>query len=130
MKTTHDPFSVLIVDDDEDLCRLLKASLPARFSVHVEHSLTEAEKYLTQHHPSLLFLDNSLPDGKGLSFIPGVMKRNEKIKIVMMTADADAGSGIRDQALRQGVCYFIPKPFRLSLVREIVFSVFPAISAA
>jgi DNA-binding NtrC family response regulator len=128
MKTTHDLFSVLIVDDDEDLCNLLKASLPARFSVHVEHSLTEAEKYLTQHQPSLLFLDNSLPDGTGLSFIKEAIKLYRKIKIVMMTADA--GSGIKDQAMRQGACYFIPKPFRLSLVKEIVFSIFPNLSAA
>lgn len=128
MNTTIEPFLILIVDDDIDLCRLLKASLPSRFSVHVEHSISQAEKYLTQHHPSLLFLDNSLPDGMGLSFIPELKKLDSKIKIVMMTADA--GAGIKDRALQLGACHFIPKPFRPSMVRDIVSSIFPHNSAA
>ena len=128
MKPVHENFSVLIVDDDEDLCQLLKACLPSRFSVHVEHTLSEAGRYLSHHKPSLLFLDNSLPDGKGLQFIKEAIKLDEDIKIVMMTADA--GSGIRAEAIQQGACYFIPKPFRLSLVKDIVFSIFPNLSAA
>lgn len=128
MKTTMVPISVLIVDDDKDLCRLLQASLPSKISVHVEHTLSEAETYLTHHKPSLLFLDNSLPDGKGLSFIKEVFKLDDKIKIVMMTADTF--TGLEDQAIQLGASYFISKPFRLSRVRDILFSIFPNLSAA
>jgi DNA-binding NtrC family response regulator len=128
MKTSRDLVSVLIVDDDKDLCRLLKASLPSKISVHIEHTLSEAETYLAHHRPSLLLLDNNLPDGMGLSFIKEVVKLDDNIKIVMMTADTI--SGIEDQAIQLGACYFIPKPFRLSRVRDILFSIFPNLSAA
>ena len=128
MRTTREHFSVLIVDDDKDLCRLLKASLPSKISVHIEHTLSEAETWLNHHKPSLLFLDNSLPDGKGLSFIKDVVKLDDNIKIIMMTADT--GESIKNEAIQQGACYFIPKPFRLSLVKDILHSIFPNISAA
>jgi DNA-binding NtrC family response regulator len=128
MKTTQGDYTVLIVDDDEDLCRLLKASLPAGLSVHIEHSLSMAEAYLCDHKPSLLFLDNTLPDGRGLSFIKQAINLGRDIKVIMMTSDT--GSGIREEALRQGACYFISKPFRISLVKDIVLSIFPNLSAA
>ena len=119
---------MLIIDDDESLCILLKTYLQKIFAVHIEHSLAEANEYLLTHECSILFLDNSLPDGKGLEFISTIRNRNEDTKIVLMTGDAS--TTIKDRALQAGAVRFMAKPFRLSLVGEIIGSIFPGLSAA
>ncbi len=123
-----DHFSVLIVDDDEDICIILKAGLSSRYSTYSTHTLAEAQRYLTDHKVSLLFLDNSLPDGKGIEFIKEAIKLDPAIKIIMMTADASAE--LRDESLKEGAVCFIPKPFKLAVVRNILLSILPGLSAA
>jgi two-component system, OmpR family, response regulator len=126
--TAKDHFSVLIVDDDKDICLILKAGLSSRFSTYSTHSLAEAQRYLTDHKVSLLFLDNSLPDGKGIEFIKEAIKLDPAIKIILMTADVSAN--ICDESLRQGAVCFIPKPFKLAALRNMLHSIFPELSAA
>jgi DNA-binding NtrC family response regulator len=128
MKSKNNRFSVLIVDDDKDICLILKSGLSSMFSVHCEHSIAAGEDYLLHHKTSILFLDNSLPDGKGVECIEEITRLQEDIKIVMMTADAS--SAIKDRAIAKGACYFIAKPFKLSMIKEIVSSIFPNLSAA
>jgi two-component system response regulator PilR (NtrC family) len=125
---TKEHFSVLIVDDDKDICFILKAGLQSRFSTYYMHTLAEAQHYLTNHKVSLLFLDNSLPDGKGVEFIKEAIKLDPTVKIVMMTADAS--SYIRDEAFKQGAVCFIPKPFELAVVKNMLLSILPGLSAA
>jgi DNA-binding response OmpR family regulator len=124
---TKEP-EVLIIDDDEGLCILLKAYLKRTFDVHIEHTLTEANEYLLTHECRLLFLDNGLPDGKGVEFITTIRSRNEHTQVVFMTGDVSAT--IKDRALQAGAVHFIAKPFKLSQVGEIVHFLFPDLSAA
>jgi CheY-like chemotaxis protein len=119
---------ILVVDDNTDLCLVLEVGLRIRCSVHCENTLAGAETWLSEHKPDLLLLDNSLPDGKGLDFIKKATSICSAIKIVMMTGDRS--THLKEQALGQGAAYFIEKPFKVSVLKEIVFSVFPNISAA
>jgi DNA-binding response OmpR family regulator len=119
---------ILVVDDNTDLCLVLEVGLRIRCSVHCENTLAGAETYLSDHKPDLLLLDNSLPDGKGVDFIKKATTICADMKIVMMTGDHS--SHLKEQALGQGADYFIEKPFKVSVLKEIVFSVFPNISAA
>lgn len=118
----------MVVDDNTDLCLVLEVGLRIRCSVHCENTLAGAETYLSDHKPDILLLDNSLPDGKGLDFIKKATSICARMKIVMMTGDHS--SHLKEQALGQGADYFIEKPFKVSVLKEIVFSVFPNISAA
>ncbi|MDH7464284.1 response regulator [Chitinophagaceae bacterium 26-R-25] len=59
-------FKVLIVDDEEDLCMLLKNYLTRKnFEVFIAHTLKEGLLVLNEIRPDILFLDNNLPDGTG-----------------------------------------------------------------
>ena len=61
--------TVLIIDDEKDLCRLLKMALrKEKFFVDCVFSLAEAKQKLLEH-PSIVLLDNNLPDGSGLDFL-------------------------------------------------------------
>src|SRR5450755_4066661 len=78
---------VLIVDDELDICYLLSGMLKQRnFRTGFVNSLSDAVIALQTDKPSLLVLDNHLPDGLGLDFIPYVKKNFPEIKVIMITA--------------------------------------------
>ena len=57
---------VLIIDDEIDFCLLLKAYLSKlRYEVYYSNSLTEGVEQAKKINPSIIFLDNNLPDGLG-----------------------------------------------------------------
>jgi DNA-binding NtrC family response regulator len=114
---------VLIIDDDNDLCLILERIITDKYSIHVEHNLRNAESYLTKQEPSVILLDNNLPDGTGVTSIKDILKDHPGIKIVLMTADDS--KGLKDQAIREGAAIFITKPFRASMINEILFSLCP-----
>jgi DNA-binding response OmpR family regulator len=63
----------LIIDDEVDLCLLLKSYLQRKgYQVSLAHSLDEGLKKIAEHTPQLLFLDNNLPDGIGWEEAPSI----------------------------------------------------------
>jgi DNA-binding NtrC family response regulator len=107
--------TAMIIDDDEDLGRLLAHILEER-KIHVltVHSLTEAEAYLTYLKPTVIFLDNSFPEGLGINFIKSIRLADDEIKIIMMTADASMW--IEEKAIDEGVSFFLRKPLSKKLI--------------
>lgn len=60
------PKKVLIIDDEPDLCVLLKSYFTRKkYKVFYAHNLSEGEKLLNEIQPDVLLLDNNLPDGMG-----------------------------------------------------------------
>ena len=58
----------MIIDDETDLCLLLKDYFVRKnYDVAVTHTLEEGRKLLYELKPGILFLDNNLPDGTGWS---------------------------------------------------------------
>jgi len=101
---------VLIIDDEVDICYLLGSILKNKnLQTEYVNSLSEAKEILQDHQPSLVFIDNHLPDGRGVDFIGEIKKMFPSIKVVMITAyDTSADKNI---AIRSGVDGFIGKPF-------------------
>ena len=57
---------VLIIDDEIDFCLLLKAYLSKlRYEVYYSNSLADGVEQARKINPSIIFLDNNLPDGLG-----------------------------------------------------------------
>ena len=61
---------VLIVEDEGDMCLLLNIILNDT-DLELDHvqSLLAADEYLQKELPSVIILDNKLPDGFGVDFI-------------------------------------------------------------
>lgn len=67
------PKKVLIIDDETDLCLLLKSYLTRKnYEVFLSHTLEDGMSALRTLHPNILFLDNNLPDGTGWSMAPEI----------------------------------------------------------
>ncbi|HKH59340.1 MAG TPA: response regulator [Flavitalea sp.] len=100
---------VLIVEDEGDMCLLLNILLTGK-EMELDHvkNLSAAEEYLQNEQPSVIILDNKLPDGFGLDLIPFLKKKYPSIKIIMISGfDASA----KDVALESGADVFLEKPF-------------------
>ena len=111
--------TAMIIDDDEDLGRLLMPMLEARKILALPvQSLTEAEEYLSYMKPTVIFLDNSFPEGLGINFIRNIHLADEEIKIIMMTADS--AKWIEEKAKAEGINYFLRKPFDKDVIDNIL----------
>lgn len=115
------PKQILIIEDEGDICFLLNIILKGK-EIDLEHvnTLAQAKVYLKEQTPALVFLDNSLPDGRGLDFIEYIKINYPTIKIVMITAYHSASE--RERALENGADIFLEKPFTKQQIFDAVQS--------
>ena len=102
--------TVLIVDDNADMCRVLARLV--RASGHVADVALggqEAIDYLQSHVPDAVILDVMMPRIDGLDVLRAVRAnaRTAKVPVIMFTA---AGEGeLREYAMRQGANAYLVK---------------------
>jgi DNA-binding response OmpR family regulator len=78
---------ILIIDDEVDLCMLIKNYLVQRgYEVYTTNTLTEGLTVLAETNPDILLLDNNLPDGFGWSQAPGIQKKFPSLRITLVSA--------------------------------------------
>lgn len=80
------PLKILIIDDEIDLCILLRHYFVQRqYEVRYAHSISAGMKMMTEWDPDILFLDNNLPDGTGWSYLSRFLSINPMLKIFLMS---------------------------------------------
>jgi len=101
---------VLVVEDEGELGLVLNMVLSER-DVELEYagSLLAADEYLQKNKPSVIILDNKLPDGFGVDYISYIRKNYPGCKIIMISGFAS----VRDVAMANGADIFFEKPFSL-----------------
>lgn len=108
---------MLVVEDQGETCLILDLILSDRkFELDYVNNLLDADEYLSKNKPSVIILDNKLPDGFGVDFISYVKKKYPKIKIIMISGFSTA----RDVALENGADAFLDKPFSMENVNEAI----------
>jgi len=114
---------ILIVEDEGEMCLVLNILLNDE-DVELEHvkNLSAAAEYLEQQQPSLIILDNKLPDGYGVDLISFIKKNYPNVKIIMMTG---YDSSVRDVAMENGADYFLEKPFTKQQLFESIKALLP-----
>lgn len=110
---------ILIVEDDlglnKGLCTALKNDERSVISCTC---LKDAREQMMLYTPSLVLLDENLPDGNGLDLLGEIKGANSSIKVIMITAndtDMDIVNG-----LESGADDYITKPFSLAVLRARV----------
>ena len=106
---TKDLKKVLIIEDEGEMCLLLNILLEGK-EMELDHvkNLKSAKDYLETEHPSVVILDNKLPDGFGVDFIEHIKSNYPEIKIIMISG---FGAAAKDVALENGADLFLEKPF-------------------
>ncbi|MEO5947472.1 MAG: response regulator [Chitinophagaceae bacterium] len=110
---------VLIVDDEVDICYFLSRSLIKRnFTTSFTHTISDAEKIIEEEVPSILLLDNHLPDGLGINFLLKIRNKYPDLKVIVITAHDSPQD--RTKAYNNGANYFLSKPFTLTEINNVV----------
>jgi DNA-binding NtrC family response regulator len=78
---------VLIIDDEIDLCHLLKSYfLRKNYEVYLSHTLEQGLAFLKALQPDIVFLDNNLPDGIGWNIAPTIATQFPETHINLISA--------------------------------------------
>ncbi len=109
----------LIIDDDVDICFLLTLILRNKNiqSVYV-NSIAEARTAFQKYKPEIVFLDNHLPDGVGIEFIPTIKEICPQTRILMITAHNSDSN--KKKAVSSGAEFFIGKPFNMDEISHVL----------
>ena len=111
--------TALIVDDESDICYLLTSILRQKnITAYMAGTLAEADKLLEKQQPSIIFLDNHLPDGLGIDNISRLKKKSPHTPIVVISAHDNPPERLK--ANQEGVDFFISKPFKKETIYQVI----------
>ncbi|MFT0211217.1 response regulator transcription factor [Pseudomonas sp. F1_0610] len=101
--------SVLLVDDDIELCELLSHWLTQEgFQVSCCHDTQSAQQQLLKFQPDITILDVMLPDGSGLELLRNLRKNYAQLPILMLSARGEPLD--RTLGLELGADDYMAKP--------------------
>lgn len=111
--------NILIVEDDELNCELLKRRLEAaKYKVSTVSTGTQALKLITEQKFDLVLLDIMLPDINGVKVLEQIKQdpNNASLQIIMLTANSEREMVLK--CLDGGAADYLTKPFSMSIVKE------------
>jgi CheY-like chemotaxis protein len=110
--------SILIIDDEEDLCWLLSSTLQSKgYNVLTANTISDGMTRVKEA-PDLLFLDLKLPNGDGMDLLSKIREITPQTLVVIISAYGSEEK--RGEAKDKGVCGFIDKPFTEEKVLETI----------
>jgi two-component system response regulator AtoC len=114
---------ILIVDDEEGVCELLRDVLEdAGFETAIAYNAGDALKILENDSPDTMLLDIKLPDADGIEFMEIIKKTGIQVPVILMTAFGTMEIAI--QAMKQGAHDYLNKPLNLD---ELLLAVHKAV---
>ena len=118
---SKDMHTILVVDDDEDILRLIGHALSSDFNVEMANEGREALKIFQEFTINLLLTDIYMPSQDGLDLIRQIRKIDEKIPIIVM-------SGGKINHAQESFAYhnineILVKPFTMAFLRDKVKSI-------
>jgi DNA-binding NtrC family response regulator len=116
------PFRILIVDDEQIVCDRLSAEMErAGFVVEACTESAAALQRLAEQHFDLLITDIKMRGPTGIELLSFVRESRAQTKVIVITGFATVETA--REALRGGAVDFIPKPFKMSQLRELVLRI-------
>jgi len=114
-----DALSILVVDDDKDVCELLKEALEsAGYAVTATNKPEQVVPILKERPFQLVVLDLNMPGKNGLEVLQDIRKFNKSIGVVICTGYPSVETAA--EAMRLGGADYVLKPFNLERFLEAV----------
>tara|TARA_B100000508_G_scaffold91658_2_gene71462 strand:+ start:26181 stop:27599 length:1419 start_codon:yes stop_codon:yes gene_type:complete len=100
---------ILIIDDDVDICTLLKRFLERKdFEVHTAFKGLEGVETAISQDVDLVLTDFRLPDKDGLSIIKEIKAKKQHLPIIVITGYSDVNQAVK--SIRLGAYEYVTKP--------------------
>jgi DNA-binding NtrC family response regulator len=104
--------SILVIDDDKVFCDATRDYLANDTrKVQTAYTGTDALSICSRNKVDVVLLDQKLPDGEGVSLCPSILKHNDQIKIIFITAYPSLDNAVK--AVKMGAYDYLSKPFEL-----------------
>ena len=111
--------TILVVDDEKNLRRLLRDALEAEgHVVHEAGAGQEALEQFSKTHCDLVLLDLILPDLNGLQVLRRMKREVAEIPVIIMTAFSEVQSAV--EAMKAQAADYLCKPFDLDELKLVV----------
>lgn len=111
---------ILIVDDDQDVVRILKDHLQhAGYDISVAVDGVEGVRKATDENPDLILLDVMMPHMDGLTALQNLNFDNqtERIPVIVITAK---GPQMKDVFKMEGAAAYVTKPFVFKELLQLI----------
>lgn len=110
---------VLIVDDEPNMRRILKANLRMDNHTCVEASnSSEAVTRLSKEDFDVVVTDQKMPGGTGLDVLRAVQENDPTTSVIFLTAVGTVELAV--ESMRQGAFDFLAKPFEIDVMRATI----------
>ncbi|MBX2808019.1 MAG: sigma-54 dependent transcriptional regulator [Cellvibrionaceae bacterium] len=115
----HFEQTILIVDDEPDIRRLLTMTLERMgYNTQSAADITTARQALANTHFQLCLTDLKLPDGSGIELVQSIQQDCPQTPVIVITAHGSMDSAI--QAMKYGAFDFINKPVDINHLRSLI----------
>jgi two-component system response regulator HydG len=107
------PITVLLVDDDPELCELVKFGLgPQDMKVTAHASGEQAFAHITAHDVDVVVTDLAMPGMHGFELIDRIRANCPELPVIVLTGTGDFPTAVA--AMRAGAYDFVTKPVDLA----------------
>ena len=111
--------TILVVDDDPDVIKILKMILAKDYQVLFAFDGNDAITLVAQHQIDLIITDINMPKADGVTLTKHIAEHAPQIKCVVMTGDANKKPHLL-AARFFGAADVLPKPFDVEDVLAVV----------
>ena len=119
VKATIPRATILLVDDDPSLLRLLSIRLTAAgYEVAAVESGEQALAWLAASRPHLVITDLRMGGMDGIALLEVIQQRYSTIPVIILTAHGTIPEAVN--ATKRGVFSFLTKPFDGKLLLEVI----------
>jgi signal transduction histidine kinase/ligand-binding sensor domain-containing protein/DNA-binding response OmpR family regulator len=103
--------SLLIVEDNKDLCDMLKLLLDDKFNIYTACDGVDGLKKIHLYHPDIVVTDQMMPNMDGLKMLQRIREdfKISHIPVIILTAKGDDEN--KTKAISMGANAYITKPF-------------------
>ncbi len=110
---------ILIVDDDEEICKNLGEVLEDDgYDVEYVTSGKEALEKVTKEKYDIVITDLVMPKISGMDLLSYIKRERPETEVVMITAFGSIENAV--EAMRRGASDYIEKPFKLNEIRTSI----------
>ncbi len=111
--------TILIVDDEKDLCTVLSDSLSKdRYRVVTAFNGKTGLQLAKKERPDLMLLDIKMPGMDGIEVLKKIKKMKKEITVIMFTAFGTLETA--REAMKLGAYDYVTKPVDLFLLKSLV----------
>jgi len=119
-KVSEQAYSVLVVDDEADMCDLIENTLSMCYCVYLASDGKEGLEKAMKYQPDIIISDIVMPEMDGYEFCKAIKSKVETSHIPVLLLTAKSTTDDEIAAYTTGADAFITKPFDINLLKNRV----------